>query len=394
MCAWDSVCKSVRYKCCKVRRGLPGRGGMEEGEPPSLLWGLDPIFSAYARLYVKDILQIKESCQVPGIYFYKLHPIFKVDVLGTVVYKREREDFFCYGVDDSTGVINCLCWKDEQWKDHSEPVNGSKALVTNHGGFNPAEQLKKLLQAQHSSSHVEIGDTLRVRGPVKTSRGQREIMASKYYKVTDSVLAVQISWMLEVPQLYCRFYDKPFPLTNSVHGSTVTDADGASAHTSLLGRASCLLKDFLREKAIERFRPYDLREQLVPLVSCLSQKSSTQQEPAESQSSLKQLHNLFCETLQLLQDEGLVFRKVISPDQVYQVTENDKQLHRVTKDVIREDSKREKYAEKGCHVLHILSCVRQRYSPNVSKTVMEVVLKSLECNSDIISITDSHFTVL
>lgn len=32
-----------------------------------------------------------------GIYFYNLHPIYKVDVLGTVVYKREREDFFCYG---------------------------------------------------------------------------------------------------------------------------------------------------------------------------------------------------------------------------------------------------------------------------------------------------------
>lgn len=32
-----------------------------------------------------------------GIYFYKLHPIYKVDVLGTVVYKRERDDFFCYG---------------------------------------------------------------------------------------------------------------------------------------------------------------------------------------------------------------------------------------------------------------------------------------------------------
>lgn len=35
-------------------------------EPPSLLWGLDPIFSAFARLYVRDILQMTESTQVPG----------------------------------------------------------------------------------------------------------------------------------------------------------------------------------------------------------------------------------------------------------------------------------------------------------------------------------------
>ena len=32
-----------------------------------------------------------------GIYLYNSHPVFKVDVLGTVVYKKEREDFFCYG---------------------------------------------------------------------------------------------------------------------------------------------------------------------------------------------------------------------------------------------------------------------------------------------------------
>lgn len=39
-------------------------------------------------------------CVIPpltGVYFYNLHPVYKVDVLGTVVYKRERDDFFCYG---------------------------------------------------------------------------------------------------------------------------------------------------------------------------------------------------------------------------------------------------------------------------------------------------------
>ncbi|KAG9350497.1 hypothetical protein JZ751_026863 [Albula glossodonta] len=367
----------------------PERGDME-GEPPSMLWGLDPIFSAFARLYIKDILTMNESGQVPGIYFYRSHPISKVDVLGTVVYKREREDFFCYGVDDGTGVINSLCWKDEQWREHGEPVKASKSTVTITGGFNPAEQLKKLLQAQHNSSHLEIGDVLRVRGPVKTSRDQREIRASTYYKVTDPVLAVQIAWMLEVPQLYRKFYDKPFQWSSGMH-----DLNATSAPVTLLEQACSLLKDFLREKAVERFRPYDLREQLVPLVNSIpSASTSTHQEAVTNQSTSKQLHALFRETLQLLEDEGLVFRKVISQDQVFQVTENDKELHRVTRDIIREDSRREKYAEKGCHVLHILSSVRQRYSQNMSKMAMDVVLRSLECNSEIISTTDSHYTVL
>lgn len=363
-----------------------------------MLWGLDPIYSAFARLYIKDILEMKESCQVPGIFFYKLHPIFKVDLLGTVVCKREREDFFCYGVDDGTGVINCLCWKDEQWKDHSAPVDGSKSQVPSRGGFNPAEQLKKLLHTQRCSSHLDIGDLLRVRGPVKMSRGQREIMASTYYKVSDPVLAVQISWMLEVPQLYRKFYDKPFQFPSSVQSSNAADADGDSASSSLLGRATRLLKDFLQEKAVERFRPYDLLELLDPLVSGTPPQTPAPQDPSATPSAApsaaKRLHALSREALRLLQDEGRVFRRVISPDQVYQVTENDRELHRATRDVIREDCKRAKYAEKGCHVLHILSGVRLRYSRNVSKAVIELVLRGLECNSEIISTSDNHYAVL
>lgn len=48
------------------------------------------------------------------------------------------------------------------------------------GGFNVAAELEKLKQVQYSNSHLEIGDLLRVRGPVTTSKHQREIMASTY----------------------------------------------------------------------------------------------------------------------------------------------------------------------------------------------------------------------
>lgn len=50
------------------------------------------------------------------------------------------------------------------------------------GGFNIEEQLRKLREAQRSSSVLEIGDLLRVRGSLKTSREQREIMASSFCK--------------------------------------------------------------------------------------------------------------------------------------------------------------------------------------------------------------------
>ncbi|XP_054460426.1 CST complex subunit STN1 isoform X1 [Anoplopoma fimbria] len=321
----------------------------------------------------------------PGIYFYNLHPIYKVDVLGTVVYKREREDFFCYGVDDGTGVINCLCWKNDLLKEEENPTkSGGKHSDGAQGGFNPVAELEKLRQAQQSRCRLEIGELLRVRGPVKTSRQQREIMASTFYKVNDPVMSAQIAWMMEVPRLYRQCYDKPLQLQ--------PNATGDSAISSL-SKATNIIRDFFKQKSVTRFRPYDVQDLLQPLISSQPQTASADPEPVAGPSACQQLRQLLKEALQILQDEGVVYRKVKSQDEVYHVTANDTDLLIVVKDVIREDSRREKYAEKGCHILHILSAVRQRHSLNVSKATLELVLKSLETNSDIVSTSDNHYTV-
>ncbi|XP_039544300.1 CST complex subunit STN1 isoform X2 [Pimephales promelas] len=325
---------------------VPGGADVDAEEPPSMLWGLDPVFSAYCRLYITDILQMRESRQVPGVYFYKNHPLFQVDVLGTVVYKRERDDFYCYGVDDSTGVINCLCWKDEKWKDQGEPTKCRNPSGSSRG-FNIEDELKRLKEAERESTKLEIGDLLRVRGTVKTSRDAREIKATCFYKVSDPVMAVQISHMLEMPQLYRKCYDEPFQMPSDDLGGT--EAGGSSSFHYLLSRSILTLKEFLSEKEVAKFRPYDVEFLLHPLI----QSSSAEQ-----------------------------------------VTEQDKDLHTAIKDILREDTKREKYAEKGCHVLHILSSLRQRYSQNMSREVLEVALTFLECKSDIISTTEAHYIAL
>lgn len=43
-----------------------------EEETPSLLWGLDPVFLAFAKFYIRDILDLKESYQVPGMWLVGL----------------------------------------------------------------------------------------------------------------------------------------------------------------------------------------------------------------------------------------------------------------------------------------------------------------------------------
>lgn len=42
-------------------------------------------------------MKLSHNQRFLGVYFYKTHPVSQVDVLGTVVCKREREDFYCYG---------------------------------------------------------------------------------------------------------------------------------------------------------------------------------------------------------------------------------------------------------------------------------------------------------
>uniref|UniRef100_A0A3P8VSE9 CST complex subunit STN1 n=1 Tax=Cynoglossus semilaevis TaxID=244447 RepID=A0A3P8VSE9_CYNSE len=300
-------------------------------ELPSVLWGLDPVFSAFPRLYVRDIQDMPESIQVPGIYFYNSHPVYRVDVLGKVVYKREREDFFCYGVDDGTGVINCLCWKNE-------------------------------LSDSPSPSSVSFIMCVPCMCPDK---------------VNDPVMSVQIAWMMEVPELYRQCYDKPLQLNST---------------STALNKAKGIILDFCEEKSVNRFRPYDLQNILQPLVSSQLQTTAADQ-PVAGPSACQQLCQLLKEALDTLEKEGFIYRKVKSQDQVYNVTTQDKDLLIAVKCIIREDSAKDKYAVKGCHILHILSAVRQRYSLNVSRAALERLLSFLECSSDIISTGENRYTV-
>ncbi|MEQ2264686.1 hypothetical protein XENORESO_016120 [Xenotaenia resolanae] len=311
-----------------------------------------------------------------------------------------------FTVDDGTGVINCLCWKSNLLKEAEDPNKSGtkKHSDADHGGFDPVAELKKLGQAQLKRCRLEIGELVRVRGPVKTSRQQREIMASTYYKVDDPVMAIQIAWMMEVPQLYRQFYDKRFQINAAGYRDPSLSADQNTLRTleafrlysaeSSINKAANIIQDFLKQKLVTKFRPYDVQDLLQPLIPSRHQAQSAEQEPVAGPSGCQQLSQLLKEVLQILQNEGVVYRKVKSQDEMYHVTTQDKDLFIAVKDIIREDSKREKYAEKGCHVLHILSAVRQRYSLNVSKAALELVLKTLECDSDIISTSDSHYIAI
>ncbi|XP_042312937.1 CST complex subunit STN1 isoform X4 [Sceloporus undulatus] len=302
-----------------------------EVEVPSLLWGLNPIFSAFARLYIKDILEMKESKQVPGIFFYNRHPIKQVDILGTVVLIKERDAFHTYGVDDGTGVIRCICWKNS-------------------------------LAEQKSLSD----------------------------KVDDPVCEVQIARMLELPRLYRDIYDKVFQIPEETKSSRGT--------ADLLGSANVLsenIRTFLLRNKIQSFYKQELEtvEDLVAVIRQSRASTTAEQADSKSYSFSSLIRESFAEAIKMLQKKGVLFQKSKNLNDLYYVTEQDRELHRVTLEVLKDDCKRPKYAEKGCHLRHILNCIQQSYSPYITEAVVRCLLEWLETNSDVVTTMEEYYTV-
>ncbi|XP_048361886.1 CST complex subunit STN1 isoform X2 [Sphaerodactylus townsendi] len=302
-----------------------------EEEVPSLLWGLDPVFSAFTRMYIKDIQEMKESKQVPGIFFYNRHPIRQVDVLGTVVLSKERDAFHTYGVDDGTGIISCICWKN--------PVTEQKSLSD---------------------------------------------------KVNDPIYDAQISRMLELPHLYREIYDKKFQLPEETQSG-----QGSAAVLNSITLLSEKIMDFLLRSKTQNFYQQELEtvNSLVSLIRPCGSKATSEQMDFKVGLNAKLIRSSFIEAIKVLQEKGALFQKSKNPNGVYCVTKQDKELYRVTLEIIKADCKRPKYAEKGCHLRHILSCVQQNYSHFVTEAVIHYLLDLMESNSDVVTTMEEYYTV-
>ncbi|XP_004468286.1 CST complex subunit STN1 isoform X2 [Dasypus novemcinctus] len=366
----------------------PGTSKCEE-ETPSLLWGLDPLFLAYAKLYIRDVLDLKESREVPGIFFYNGHPIKQIDVLGTVIAVKERDAFYIYGVDDSTGVINCICWKKLS---NAESTSGTAAPSVARD-LSLTSQLKKLQETIEQRTKLEIGDIIRVRGYVRTYREEREIHATAYYKVDDPVWNIQIARMIEVPTIYRKVYDQPF------HSPALEKEEGLSNPGALdLTSLTCLLsekvKEFLVENRVQTFYKQEL-EMVESLMSLANQpiihSTCCDQVDFKNDTTSKAIHSIFKNAILLLQEKGLVFQKEGGFDNLYYVTREDKELHRRIHHIIQEDCQKPNHVEKGCHFLHILACARLSLNPGLSEAVLQQVLEILEDQSDIVSTMEQYY---
>ncbi|XP_077311384.1 CST complex subunit STN1 isoform X2 [Lithobates pipiens] len=332
-------------------------------EPPSLLWGLDPVFLSHARLYIKDILELKESNQVPGIFFYKDHPIKQLEILGTVVSVREKDAFYSYGdVHRSTPGANDL-----------------DGLV------------QELRRQESSKAKMEIGDLIRVRGYIKVFRMQREVVASIFYKVDDPTLDMQIMRMLELPYLYKHVYDKPFILPDDMTKQSQEQLNQAVLQRSgLISLLSEKIMNFVKENTIYNFYLPEL-ESVPSLLSAATNPHCSTESDSNISSSSREIRSLFKEAIHILFKRGIVYQKGQSKD-VYYVTDHDKELHKLTLNMIKQDCSRQRHAEKGCHFLHILNCVQQDFGSCINEAILQRVINALEQNSDIVSTMEKYYT--
>ncbi|XP_045424419.1 CST complex subunit STN1 isoform X4 [Lemur catta] len=363
-----------------------------EEETPSLLWGLDPVFLAFAKLYIRDILDLKESRQVP--------------------------------VDDGTGVINCICWKKSS---NTKESSSATAAPSTAGEQSLASKLKKLQEAIEQRTKLEIGDVVRIRGYIRTYREEREIHATAYYKVDDPVWDVQVARMLELPTLYRKVYDQPFCSPALEKEEAMSSNPGALDLTSLTSLLSEKAKEFLMENKVQTFYQQEL-EIVESLLSVANQpvihsagsdqilywspdvcqggggrdevqspqleKHTVQLTKVDNKEiTSKAIHSIFKNAIQLLQEKGLVFQKDGGFDNLYYVTREDKDLHKKIHRIIREDCQKPNHAKKGCHFLHILACARLSIHSGLSEAVLRQVLELLEDQSDIVSTMEHYYTV-
>lgn len=149
-------------------------------------WGIDPLNWCHVKLFIGQIHRLPEYPDKPGTQRLFYHPIWKVEILGTIVAIEIREKFTKYYIDDSTGVISALSW---------------------NGGSATADRIKLL--ARHFGRQLKIGDTLRVLGQLKIYDGVREVAMENLYIETDPNTEL-LHWA-EVMTLTKEVYSQPDP---------------------------------------------------------------------------------------------------------------------------------------------------------------------------------------
>ncbi|OWF45367.1 CST complex subunit STN1-like [Mizuhopecten yessoensis] len=347
---------------------------MSEGLHPTKTWGLDYYFMIFNKMYIADVLQMRENTMFPGTYLYRSHPLFKVDVMGVVVKVEQNHTCFTYTVDDGTGVIPCCCWRKEFFN-MSDPGCDWSGLPTDLRG------LAAGIADHKTHEGYVLGDLIQVRGKVKMFRDQREVVATYHTRLDDPM--EEVLRLAELPKIYRKNYDQPFQLPHKVareidcnRRETVT---GVLSKESLVLQAKNTMTDYFLENQIREITPDSLlREIDSKLLSAGEQKKQCVQD-----------------ALTRLENAGLVCVRREKQRYVLEVLTHPSALQKTLYDILDKQCSKSKHADVGCHFLHLHQEVCRTFQyAKVKINAVRTCLTRLEEHSDVIRTTvDRYRTV-
>ncbi|XP_062587423.1 CST complex subunit STN1-like isoform X1 [Saccostrea cucullata] len=338
---------------------------------PADLCGLDFTFHTFNKMYIQDIINLEACNVIPGMYWYKKHPIYKVDIIGIVVKRQENVKCFVYGVDDGTGVITCCCWKNRMKNQSPEEM---EHLIK--GGSKLPKVLKEKVSAIMMSQSkmnegYSLGDLVHIRGKIRIFREVREVMASYHNKLEDPNM--ELVRMAELPGLYRTSYDVD-TLPKKVLEEITEMSQGNNVkrcQREVVPELKRLLLTYLEEHQPDEINIKYISS--LPQVTELLEKDGLS---IERETALQK-------ALGNLEEEGWIFTK--ENHLVYEVIKPDCPLENLIMDILKRDCVKEKYQDEGCQFMHIVKEVRntQKYSA-VQNTCILTCLNNLEYRSDLI----------
>lgn len=147
---------------------------------------LSPTFSGFCRLFVVQALRSTPDPKISGIFKVKGWVFRNVQLCGTVMNVTEREKLVSVLLDDGTGVIKCVIWKQQRFEQNQLAQNRC----------NLESKLKKLIRMDPEV--LECGKSYIVRGRLQVYNGSLEMNAFSYCKLESCVDEIEMVCSNEV----------------------------------------------------------------------------------------------------------------------------------------------------------------------------------------------------
>ena len=199
--------------------------------PEPVCYALDPLYFAYAKLFIGQINKLKNAPQIPNSHFIKsennfMRPVNNVEIVGVVIYHKRFMKLLKFTIDDGTGVINCLVFLNQE----NENVNDA---IANSSKLGKMVKIRgKLRRMPTEYIHRDIFAS------VDESKVYREIIVENIFEVSNpneelfiwtEILKLNQLDYNKVPESTCKYMEERLKVLNK---NTTTNSSSSSSNSS------------------------------------------------------------------------------------------------------------------------------------------------------------------